>query len=223
MRGDNLIVEGWMAPAAGAGCRLAHHHNLAVCRLAGAGGVEVDMGPSGRLRRSAGPAAGPADRPPRRRLRQVHRQRRGRHLLLGRSEAQPLHRRRRATTSASPATQNSDCVGGDGDDYCQTGAGSDGCWGGPGDDVCRMGPGQDGCHGEGGRRRALRRPQRRPALRRRRLRRLRRPARLGPLARMRDRPANADVRVTRLVPRRHSAKHDLLFAVDFAVRRSSYG
>src|SRR6185437_3996358 len=42
----NLVVHGWMAPEAGAGCRLTHHRNLAVCRLRNVGGVEVDMGPS---------------------------------------------------------------------------------------------------------------------------------------------------------------------------------
>ena len=47
MRGDNLVVHGWMGPKAGAGCRLAHNRSLAVCRLAGAGRIEVDMGPSG--------------------------------------------------------------------------------------------------------------------------------------------------------------------------------
>ena len=46
MRGDNLVVHGWMGPQAGAGCRLAHNRSLAVCRLAGADRIEVDMGPS---------------------------------------------------------------------------------------------------------------------------------------------------------------------------------
>src|ERR1044072_4898322 len=45
--GGKLIVRGWMARQAGGGCRLAHHRNLAVCGLRGAGGIEVDMGPSG--------------------------------------------------------------------------------------------------------------------------------------------------------------------------------
>ena len=45
------------------------------------------------------------------------------------------------------APVNTDCVGGPGDDFCRTGAGSDGCWGGPGRDVCLMGDGEDGCHG----------------------------------------------------------------------------
>ena len=45
MRGDNLVVEGWMGPHAGAGCRLMHHRNLAVCSLRGVGEIELDMGP----------------------------------------------------------------------------------------------------------------------------------------------------------------------------------
>ncbi|HEX7245313.1 MAG TPA: calcium-binding protein [Solirubrobacterales bacterium] len=46
---------------------------------------------------------------------------------------------------------NTDCLGGPGNDFCRTGAGSDGCWGGPGRDVCLMGRGEDGCHGGPGR------------------------------------------------------------------------
>jgi Ca2+-binding RTX toxin-like protein len=42
---------------------------------------------------------------------------------------------------------NSDCVGAEGDDYCKHLGGSDGCFGGPGNDVCDMGSGKDGCHG----------------------------------------------------------------------------
>lgn len=49
------------------------------------------------------------------------------------------------------APVNTDCVGGPGDDFCRTGAGSDGCWGGAGRDTCLMGRGEDGCHGGPGR------------------------------------------------------------------------
>jgi Ca2+-binding RTX toxin-like protein len=149
VRGGNLVVHGWMAPKAGDGCRLAHHRNLAVCRLAGAGGIEVDMGPSGDIVEVAEPLPLPLT---------VHLGD-GSDKFIGSGEDDTCYsegaRRNRCIGGGGDdicitGEQNSDCVGGAGDDYCQTGAGSDGCWGGPGDDVCRMGPGQDGCHGEGG-------------------------------------------------------------------------
>jgi hypothetical protein len=149
MRGEKLVVEGWMAPAAGAGCRLAHNRGLAVCRLDGAGAVEVDMGPSGDfvevLERLPVPLT-------------IHLGD-GSDKFIGNGERDTCYsegaRRNRCVGGPGDdvcitGERNSDCVGGAGDDYCRHGAGSDGCWGGPGRDVCIMGPGQDGCHGEGG-------------------------------------------------------------------------
>jgi Ca2+-binding RTX toxin-like protein len=149
-RGGNLVVDGSMASDAGAGCHFAHGHNLAVCRLDGAGAVEVDMGPSGDFVEVLDPLPVPLT---------VHLGD-GSDKFIGNGEDDTCYsegaRRNRCIGGAGndvciTGDENSDCVGGEGDDYCQTGAGSDGCWGGPGDDVCRMGPGQDGCHGEGGR------------------------------------------------------------------------
>lgn len=148
LEGNHLVVHGRMAHAAGAGCRLPSRR-LAVCRLRGAGSIEVTM------------SAAPDKVTVRDRLPiplTVH---------LGDSSDKFIGNGERDTCYSEGARrnrciggggndvcitgpENSDCVGGPGDDYCQTGAGSDGCWGGPGDDVCRMGKGQDGCHGEEG-------------------------------------------------------------------------
>jgi Ca2+-binding RTX toxin-like protein len=149
MHNDNLVVDGWMAPGSGAGCRLTHHRNLAVCPLGDVGGIEVDMGPHGDFVEVADKLPVPLT---------VHLGD-GSDKFIGNGEPDTCYsegaRRNRCVGGPGrdvciTGNQNSDCVGGEGDDYCQTGAGSDGCWGGPGDDVCRMGPGQDGCHGEGG-------------------------------------------------------------------------
>jgi Ca2+-binding RTX toxin-like protein len=149
MRGNDLVVKGWMGPAAGAGCRLAHHRNLAVCPLDRTGSAEIDMGPSDDIVEVLEALPVPLT---------VHLGD-GSDKFIGNGERDTCYSEgaRRNRCIGGPGNdicitgdQNSDCVGGAGDDYCQTGAGSDGCWGGPGDDVCRMGPGQDGCHGEGG-------------------------------------------------------------------------
>ena len=148
MRGDNLVVEGWVA-GAGPGCRLARR-DFAVCPLGDAGAIELDMGPSGDMVEVLEALPVPLT---------VHLGD-GSDKFIGNGERDTCYpegaRRNRCIGGAGDdicitGEQNSDCVGDAGDDYCQTGAGSDGCWGGPGDDVCRMGPGQDGCHGEGGR------------------------------------------------------------------------
>jgi Ca2+-binding RTX toxin-like protein len=150
LAGGDLVVHGWMAPKAGAGCRLTHHRNLAVCRLRGAGGVEVDMGPSGDFVEVEERLPVPLT---------IHLGD-GSDKFIGNGERDTCYsegaRRNRCVGGPGDdvcitGQQNSDCVGGAGDDYCKHGAGSDGCWGGPGDDVCVMGPGQDGCHGEEGR------------------------------------------------------------------------
>ena len=150
LRGGNLVVHGWMASAPGAGCRLRHHRNLAVCPLRGAGSVVVEMGPRGDMVKVLEALPIPLT---------VHLGD-GSDKFIGNGEPDTCYpegaRRNRCIGGAGDdvcitGERNSDCVGGAGDDYCQTGAGSDGCWGGPGNDVCRMGPGHDGCHGEGGR------------------------------------------------------------------------
>jgi Ca2+-binding RTX toxin-like protein len=122
---------------------------LATCPLAGAGELELDMGPSGDM-------VEVLDRLP---MPLTAHLGAGSDKFIGNGEKDTCYseQSRRNRCIGGPGNdvcitgnQNSDCVGGAGDDYCQTGAGSDGCWGGPGNDVCRMGPGQDGCHGEGG-------------------------------------------------------------------------
>jgi Ca2+-binding RTX toxin-like protein len=148
MRGNDLLVTGWMALAPGAGCRLPRR-DLAICRLAGAGAIEVDMGPSGDTVEVLDALPVPLT---------VHLGD-GSDKFIGNGEDDTCYSEgaRRNRCIGGPGNdicitgeQNSDCVGGEGNDYCQTGAGSDGCWGGPGNDVCKMGPGHDGCHGEGG-------------------------------------------------------------------------
>jgi len=149
MRGGELVVHGRMARRAGAGCRLGHHRNLAVCKLRGADRGEVAMGPSGDFVEVAEGLPVPLT---------VHLGD-GSDKFIGNGENDTCYSEgaRRNRCVGGPGNdicitgeQNSDCVGDAGNDYCQTGAGSDGCWGGPGNDVCRMGPGRDGCHGEGG-------------------------------------------------------------------------
>jgi Ca2+-binding RTX toxin-like protein len=148
-RGGRLIVEGRMAAEHPAGCRLLHHRLLALCHLAGAGAIEVDMGPAGDL-------VEVLNRLP---LPLTAHLGAGSDKFIGNGERDTCYsegsRRNRCVGGPGndicvTGNENSDCVGGSGNDYCQTGAGSDGCWGGPGNDVCRMGPGRDGCHGEGG-------------------------------------------------------------------------
>jgi Ca2+-binding RTX toxin-like protein len=149
MHGNHLVVHGWMARAAGAGCRL-HRRSLAVCNLRDVGVIEVDTGPNGDFVEVLDRLPVPLT---------VHLGD-GSDKFIGNGEPDTCYsegsRRNRCVGGPGndiciTGNQNSDCVGGSGNDYCQAGAGSDGCWGGPGNDVCRMGPGHDGCHGEGGR------------------------------------------------------------------------
>ena len=149
MRGDKLVVHGWMARSPGPGCRLKHGRNLAICPLGGAAAIEIDMGPHGDFvevqeRLPLPVTAHLGD---------------GSDKFIGNGEADTCYSEgaRRNRCVGGPGNdicitgrQNSDCVGGPGDDYCKHGAGSDGCWGGPGNDICIMGPGQDGCHGGDG-------------------------------------------------------------------------
>jgi len=150
VHGSRLVVEGLMAHAHPAGCHFKRYRLVAVCSLSGAGGIEVDMGPSGdfveveeRLHLPLTVHLGD-----------------GSDKFIGNGERDTCFsegaRRNRCVGGSGDdicitGQQNSDCVGGPGDDYCKHGRGSDGCWGGPGRDVCIMGPGQDGCHGGRGR------------------------------------------------------------------------
>lgn len=144
-----LVAEGRMSGRRPAGCRLRHRRLLAICPLAGADAIELEMGPSGDM-------VEVANRLP---LPLTVRLGAGSDKFVGNGEPDTCYsegsRRNRCVGGPGndiciTGNRNSDCVGGAGNDYCHTGAGSDGCWGGPGRDVCRMGPGHDGCHGEGG-------------------------------------------------------------------------
>jgi len=147
--GGKLEVDGIMAKQAPQGCRYTQGRHHAVCDLADAGRVELQMGNSGDFVQVASPLPVPLTA----------------HLgggsdkFIGNAENDTCYsegaRRNRCSGGAGDdicwtGEQNSDCVGDAGNDYCHHGAGSDGCWGGPGDDICVMGPGQDGCHGEEG-------------------------------------------------------------------------
>jgi Ca2+-binding RTX toxin-like protein len=147
--GSRIVVTGHMGAAHPRGCRLSVNHFRAVCRVAGASSIELDMGPSGDFVEVADPLPLPVtaylgD---------------GSDKMIGNAEVDNCYsegaRRNRCIGGGGndvciTGEQNSDCVGEGGNDYCETQDGSDGCWGGPGNDVCRMGPGMDGCHGEGG-------------------------------------------------------------------------
>lgn len=146
VRGSSLIVDGNLG-AESAGCRSVR--GGAVCPLAGAGSVTVDMGPSGDMVEVLDPLPVPltAYLGP------------GSDKLIGSGEPDTCYpqgtRRNRCIGGGGndvciSGPRNTDCVGGRGNDFCKTSTGSDGCWGGPGRDVCRMGPGHDGCHGEAG-------------------------------------------------------------------------
>jgi RTX calcium-binding nonapeptide repeat (4 copies) len=149
VNGSHLVVRGLIARSQSSACHFERHRVLAVCRLAGAGGIEVDMGPSGDFVKVQDRLPVPLT---------VHLGG-GSDKFIGNGERDTCYsegaRRNRCVGGAGDdvcitGRRNSDCVGGAGDDYCRHGAGSDGCWGGPGDDVCVMGPGHDGCHGEAG-------------------------------------------------------------------------
>ncbi|HEY0317665.1 MAG TPA: calcium-binding protein [Solirubrobacterales bacterium] len=147
--GTRIVVKGNMAHAKPKGCRFKRGHMVAVCRVAGAASMEVQMGPSGDLVKVDDRLPIPLT---------VHLGA-GSDKFIGNGERDVCYsegsRRNRCIGGPNndvciTGPRNSDCVGGPGNDFCRHGAGSDGCWGGPGNDICIMGPGQDGCHGEGG-------------------------------------------------------------------------
>jgi RTX calcium-binding nonapeptide repeat (4 copies) len=147
--GQNIVVDGYMAAARSSGCRLARSRLHAVCPVADAAGIEVEMGPNGDLVEVLDRLPFPLT---------VHLGS-GEDKFVGNGERDSCYpegtRRNRCiggggNDACVTGPRNSDCVGGGGDDYCEASTGSDGCWGGPGRDVCYMGPGQDGCHGDAG-------------------------------------------------------------------------
>lgn len=147
--GENIVVKGYMAPGQPVGCRFTQVRTAAVCPVAGAGSIEVDMGP-------AGDKVEVLDKLP---IPLTAYLGAGSDKLIGNGEPDTCYpqaaRRNRCIGGGGDdvcitGPRNSDCVGGPGDDYCKHSTGSDGCWGGPGDDVCYMGPGHDGCHGDAG-------------------------------------------------------------------------
>ena len=147
--GSNIVVKGTMAMARPHGCRFLRGHQAAVCPIADAGGIELNMGSSNDFVEAVDRLPFPLT---------VHLGS-GEDKFIGNAEKDICFpegsRRNRCIGEGGDdvcitGSLNSDCVGGPGDDYCRTSTGSDGCWGGPGNDVCYMGPGQDGCHGEAG-------------------------------------------------------------------------
>lgn len=148
-RGPRLLVSGLMARAKPRGCRFIRYRRSAACRLAGAGSIVIEAGPSDDKIKVLNGLPLPL----------VAYLGSGSDKLIGNAERDTCYpegtKRNRCiggggddTCIAEPV--NSDCVGGPGDDYCKTSGGSDGCWGGPGRDICLMGPGHDGCHGDAG-------------------------------------------------------------------------
>lgn len=147
--GSKIVVDGYMAHEPPVGCHLRHGRNAAVCPLAGAAAIELDMGPSGDM-------VEVLDRLP---IPLTAHLGTGPDKLIGNGEPDTCYpegtKRNRCVGGGGndvciTGPRNSDCVGGAGNDICETDSGSDGCWGGPGEDVCYMGSGEDGCHGEGG-------------------------------------------------------------------------
>lgn len=146
VRDGRLVVRGWMARTRPAGCHFKRYRLIAICNLAGAGSVALNMGPSGDM-------VEVLDRLP---VPLTVYLGRGSDKFIGNGERDicfPQGSRRNRCIGRGgndiciTGPRNSDCVGGRGNDFCRHGTGSDGCWGGPGRDVCLMGPGHDGCHG----------------------------------------------------------------------------
>jgi len=149
VRGNRLVVDGFMAARRSPGCRRSNGRHGAICSLAGAGAIEIRMGPSGDFVEILEKLPVPV----------IAHLGDGSDKLIANGERDTCYpggaRRNRCVLGAGndiciTGNANSDCVGGPGRDYCKHGGGSDGCWGGPGDDVCVMSSGQDGCHGDGG-------------------------------------------------------------------------
>jgi Ca2+-binding RTX toxin-like protein len=147
--GGDIVVEGTMASAPPRGCHLTDGRRAAVCPIAGAGGIEIEMGDGNDFVEVLDPLP----------FTLTTHLGDGEDKFIGNDEKDVCFpegsRRNRCVGEGGDdvcitGSENSDCVGGEGNDYCRHSDGSDGCWGGPGDDVCYMGPGQDGCHGDAG-------------------------------------------------------------------------
>jgi hypothetical protein len=142
--GEDILVHGPMANAIG--CDATSVRSSVSCPSAGAGAIEIVMGPSQDKVEVQDPLPIPLT---------VHLGA-GEDKMIGNDELDTCYsegtKRNRCIGGGGDdvcitGQENSDCVGGPGDDLCVHGAGSDGCFGGPGDDVCEMGSGKDGCHG----------------------------------------------------------------------------
>jgi Ca2+-binding RTX toxin-like protein len=151
--GDAIVVKGQVAGDP-VGCSLIEGHRLTVCPTAGAGAMEIVMGP-------ADDKIQVEDRMP---MPLTVHLGAGSDKFLGNDEPDTCYsegtKRNRCIGFGGDdicitGPQNSDCVGGAGDDYCRHQEGSDGCFGGPGNDECDMGGGSDGCHGGPGNDRLL--------------------------------------------------------------------
>jgi hypothetical protein len=150
VRGNTLVVDGYMSRTRPTGCRFTRVRLRAACRLADITAIKVGMGPKGDK-------VEVLDRLPTRLIAHLGG---GSDKFVGNDERdfcspQGASRNRCIGGGGNDVCitgpRNTDCVGGPGDDYCRANTGSDGCWGGPGRDVCYMGPGHDGCHGDRGR------------------------------------------------------------------------
>jgi Ca2+-binding RTX toxin-like protein len=149
VNGDDIVVDGYMAPGDQPGCRITDPRTSAVCPTAGVSSIQVTMGPSGDKVEVLDPLPIPL----------TANLGAGSDKLIANGEPDTCYpegtRRNRCIGGGGDdicitGPRNSDCVGGPGNDYCEHSTGSDGCWGGPGNDICKMGPGKDGCHGDSG-------------------------------------------------------------------------
>ena len=128
--GDKIVVSGYLSHSGQVGCRPGGGNSIE-CPLAGAGSIEVDMGPQDDKVQVLDPLPIPLT---------VHLGA-GSDKLLGNDEVDTCYsegtKRNRCYGFGGDdicitGQRNSDCVGGAGDDFCKHGRGSDGCWGGPG-------------------------------------------------------------------------------------------
>lgn len=149
VNGNNIVVNGYMAPGVPDGCHVLQPLTAALCPAKAAGSMQIVMGPSDDKIEILDPLPVPLT---------VYLGK-GSDKLIGNNEVDTCYpqgsRRNRCIGGGGDdvcitGPRNSDCVGGPGNDLCKHSTGSDGCWGGPGDDVCYMGPGHDGCHGDAG-------------------------------------------------------------------------
>jgi len=149
VRGDQLVVHGYMSPQTPTGCQFTSFRIDAVCSLTDVGTIQIVMGPASDKVEILNPLP----------VSLTTYLGKGSDKLIGNNESDTCYpqgsRRNRCITGGGDdicitGPRNSDCVGGPGNDYCQHSTGSDGCWGNGGNDICKMGPGKDGCHGGAG-------------------------------------------------------------------------